>query len=659
MTALPPADLVAHAAFVRRLARGLTRDDAEADDAAQETLARAMERPPCAGPGLGGWLAAVLRNVVRRRRRTDGRRARREESSARREGVPAVDDAAARGEALRRVTDAVNGLDPAAREVVWLRHYEDLPPRAIAARLALPVATVKKRLQRAHAALRARLTDGDGTPRVLLVLAGLPPPRGAGPSAAGTAAAAVGGVAVGTASKVGVAAALAAVLGGVAWTLVPAPDGGGESTAHRAPELAAREPAGAALAVRPPPPVAQPPVAAARPATVPGAAGAEPEPSGLLVEEHSAHRSPPDVVEGVILGASSLDDVVVTLGPGPVTPGRIPGPDPFRRMPPAGDGSFRFEGVAPGFYALTVLGPGRARRTRTLPVPQLPEGTHRQVSVYGTAVLEGRCFDRDGVPLRGARVTLRPEDWHMTGTSHEDALALDTDDAGHYRFEALHSGSYSVHVAFGTSIAPDFRSDRADVSVGETRHVDLGDSRPEPTWRGATRTAAGAPLRPPTVISLQDLARGGMRIVPVDVDGRIEARMPRGTYSGTVWYRDHGGDMPGAPDAPFTLTLSDEDVVLDVVARGVRVSGRVRTAPARARDLGYASIRLLPPEGAPQPKSPWSAPVARDGSFALAGVPAGTWRVSLSLPSGEPPEAVPVEVPADRDVEGVTLDLPR
>src|SRR5262249_55671586 len=43
------------------------------------------------------------------------------------------------------------------REVVLLRYFEDLPPRAIARRLGLPVETVKTRQKRALAQLRARL----------------------------------------------------------------------------------------------------------------------------------------------------------------------------------------------------------------------------------------------------------------------------------------------------------------------------------------------------------------------------------------------------------------------------------------------------------------------------------------------------------------------
>jgi RNA polymerase sigma-70 factor (ECF subfamily) len=55
---------------------------------------------------------------------------------------------------LRRL---VAGLPPKSRAIVVLRYQEDLEPREIARILDLPVNTVKSRLQRALAALRAAL----------------------------------------------------------------------------------------------------------------------------------------------------------------------------------------------------------------------------------------------------------------------------------------------------------------------------------------------------------------------------------------------------------------------------------------------------------------------------------------------------------------------
>jgi len=217
----PPAELLAHAVFVRRLAGALLRDDAEADDAAQEAIVRSIEHPPGRPAEGTGWIAAILRNVVRRRHRGETRARVREASVARREAIAGPGDLAARSEIVRRIADAVAGLDAPAREVVLLRHYEGLAPREIAVRLAQPVETVKSRLKRAHARLRERLDERrggnvEGWRVALAALVGV----GVG-SSAGVAAAAGettgGGLVMGTGAKIGVGAAIAVVVGMGAW----------------------------------------------------------------------------------------------------------------------------------------------------------------------------------------------------------------------------------------------------------------------------------------------------------------------------------------------------------------------------------------------------------------------------------------------------------
>src|SRR5262245_25843943 len=107
----PPSALLENAVFVRRLAWHLLHDDAGADDASQETLARALHRPPEARVGgVRPWLAQVLRNVVRRGRRSEARRLRRESSAARSGATPPADEIASRAELVHLVGGAVRGL---------------------------------------------------------------------------------------------------------------------------------------------------------------------------------------------------------------------------------------------------------------------------------------------------------------------------------------------------------------------------------------------------------------------------------------------------------------------------------------------------------------------------------------------------------------------
>ena len=74
--------LLDHSAFVRDLAASLTFGGEDPDDIVQQTWLKAIEHPPEAGPGIRGWLATVLRNVLRQSRRSRGRRTSREWADA-------------------------------------------------------------------------------------------------------------------------------------------------------------------------------------------------------------------------------------------------------------------------------------------------------------------------------------------------------------------------------------------------------------------------------------------------------------------------------------------------------------------------------------------------------------------------------------------------
>lgn len=167
-----------HAGALRGLARDLLRCDHAADDVAQATLQQALARRDLQPGPLGGWLQRTLVNFVRQWRRGERRRHARETTVAAREPVPAVADQLARREVLQRVTDAVLGLDEPYQTAVFLRYFEDLPPRAIARRTQTNVATVKSRLARGLVMLRARLDRSDQDGRswrpALLFAFGLP-----------------------------------------------------------------------------------------------------------------------------------------------------------------------------------------------------------------------------------------------------------------------------------------------------------------------------------------------------------------------------------------------------------------------------------------------------------------------------------------------------
>lgn len=152
----PPSHLLLdHADSLRSMARALLRDEHAADDVVQDTWVRALAAAPSTDRGLGGWLQRVAEGFALRHRRTEARHVERERRYAAER--PEAFDTEQRGVVLRAVFEAVLALDEPYRETVLLRWFEGLPPRAIAERLGVRVATIDSRLQRAHARLRATL----------------------------------------------------------------------------------------------------------------------------------------------------------------------------------------------------------------------------------------------------------------------------------------------------------------------------------------------------------------------------------------------------------------------------------------------------------------------------------------------------------------------
>ena len=162
-----PAALLQYDDFVRRLARGLVAQSADADDLVQQTFAAALAARPGMVASTRAWLGTLARNLASNARRTAARRARREALAAAGERGPSPDEILAREEARRDVVAQVLALEPTQREVVLLRFFEGLPPRAIARRLGDPVETVKTRLKRALAQLRARVDRERAWPALL------------------------------------------------------------------------------------------------------------------------------------------------------------------------------------------------------------------------------------------------------------------------------------------------------------------------------------------------------------------------------------------------------------------------------------------------------------------------------------------------------------
>jgi len=160
MAPVDPSDLLAHATWLRQLARSLVRDDRpDADDLVQDTWVAALRRPPDADRGVRPWLRTVVTNVARLRWRGDSHRSTREHVAATLEAneAPSSEELLERHELQQLLARLVSELDEPFRSTILLRFAEGLAPTQIARRLAIPASTVRWRLKEALARLRARL----------------------------------------------------------------------------------------------------------------------------------------------------------------------------------------------------------------------------------------------------------------------------------------------------------------------------------------------------------------------------------------------------------------------------------------------------------------------------------------------------------------------
>ncbi|MCU0864892.1 MAG: sigma-70 family RNA polymerase sigma factor [Planctomycetes bacterium] len=203
--------LLADLGWLRTLARQLARDAEVAEDLVQDACAIAL-RQPSPPAQWRAWLTEVLRNLLRSHRRRAARAQRLlEQAEVATEPDPAT--TLQRVETQQRLVAAVMQLDEPYRGTVLLRFFDRLPPRRIAERLTIPVATVHSRLQRALQQLRERLDREFGArPAWLAAFAAFEAPPLAGPSPA-----------VAPATKPALVALVMTIAAGVLWWQLRAP----------------------------------------------------------------------------------------------------------------------------------------------------------------------------------------------------------------------------------------------------------------------------------------------------------------------------------------------------------------------------------------------------------------------------------------------------
>jgi RNA polymerase sigma-70 factor (ECF subfamily) len=168
-------ELLAHSAWLRRLALRLVHDADVADDLVQETWIAAVRRVPDASQSLRPWLAKVLRDAFRMRARSEGRRSAREQAaSIVSDDVPTPEFLVARAEAQRRLVDLVLRLEEPYRGAVLLHFCEGVSLADIARAQGVPAGTVRWRMKVAIDQLRAQLDQAGDRRQWALTLLALP-----------------------------------------------------------------------------------------------------------------------------------------------------------------------------------------------------------------------------------------------------------------------------------------------------------------------------------------------------------------------------------------------------------------------------------------------------------------------------------------------------
>jgi RNA polymerase sigma-70 factor, ECF subfamily len=149
--------LIESATLAFRVAYGVLRNRADAEDVAQDAFAKAYRRfaqlreRQC----FRAWLVRITWRLALDRQRADRRRAVRESAHAR--DQPSTTLAPVDDDRAERLWRAVDGLPEKLRVVVVLANVEGHDIREVAALLRLPEGTVKSRLFLARQRLKEQL----------------------------------------------------------------------------------------------------------------------------------------------------------------------------------------------------------------------------------------------------------------------------------------------------------------------------------------------------------------------------------------------------------------------------------------------------------------------------------------------------------------------
>lgn len=651
-----PESLLADDAFVRRLARQLVRDEASAHDLAQATWLQWVKRP-ASGTVPRAWLATVARRLAGRAHRTKLRRDARERMARAPEPAPSPEQVLAREELRATVVAAVLRLTPLLRDVVVLRFFEGLPPRAIAERLAVPVETVRTRQKRALQELKQRLDASTDGGRAAWCTA-LMPLLSARAESVWVASQQVGGVVAKVVA--GWAAAAMLMVGASVWAVAEIAREredvvssshvvANETGASTMPSASDGSDAAASEVRRvEAPAIADSAIPSTEPAEQVGASSA------------STARVAAWPVQFLCVGADGLAiaGAEIRLYEGQLFEGpRFPGGsvrraetanEPFATLVSGEDG--RTEGMVPFELCVAAAVDPRApeRRTSEFCIVRRSGGDYHVVLEEPIA-LTGRAFDAAGNPLVGAEVKAmpRPLEFGMRlGAWIPDAVVASED--GSFSIPALPFLTYELTARSGdlktstVTVLPD-RQPLAPIELRVSSRA---------TVHGVVLDDVGRGVSGARVHVVRDSTRSGETSIGRDAsvgefattagDGSFSLEMPRyGPFrivagaSGFASSNVHGLTTDFAnPVAHATLVLQAYSRIEGriVSERGAPLVGALATfVPEAMPESTFGGIKMDERFGGPGP-----TPTDESGRFAVRVHPGARWTIRVVQSGGDP-----------------------
>ncbi|HUQ05810.1 MAG TPA: sigma-70 family RNA polymerase sigma factor [Kofleriaceae bacterium] len=680
-------ELLAHADWLRRLARALV-GDAAADDVVQETYEVALTSPPKQEGALRPWLGGVARNLARMSKRSGARREARDAQVVVPE-APTPDELVSRATMQHRVAALVLELEEPLRATLMLRYYEGMSAADIARAQGVPAGTVRWRLKQAVDQIRARLDEehqGDRKRWVLLLAPFAPQIAPALPAAPLAGSLVMKGLAVKTGTKVVVLLALVIAL--VAGTRVAGVWGKKKGTPAA---TAAVKDTGS----KPVAPVADPTPGSGN-ATAPASRGPvfrDDDPrgtlriEGIVVDESdqgvagakvAIDAAPPMIVETESDGSFVFDGLIArdyrveaTAGEKYAGPARlrltekaepltlrlktggilevvvtdrdggkaIAGADVELRAPLAwsgktgADGVATLRGVGPTWGPLAVSAKGFAPASVLAQTTGDPKSPDRiAVSLGKGAAFAGTVVDEAGKPVGGARVTaaLVTEPFPVIDPRRDGVV---TDDDGAFAFPALASGTYRMSATDATHAAATSAPITVD-GVNARKGLQLVMTAGG-VVRGTVTDGNGTPV---AAADVRVVTRGYVEWRPrrqafSDADGRFSiAGLPRRGVEIVAW---HPTGSSAIAQADLTATAEHEvKLVLDVTGA---ITGTI--VDPEGEPVGDAQVIAKPlATGNVGDRESWTVRGVQEavsdagGAFRFAGLPAGSYKITAARP---------------------------